>query len=184
MLNFDNGPPEDTHQHSVPLIRTPRGGRLELIVTSSDMVGCKTHFVGNRTQPCETPTCDFCAKGYPWRWHGYVAAITHNDHVAVIFEMTAQAGEVLKNYREHHNRLRGCHIRAFRINSRPNGRVVIQTKPYDLTKITLPPPPNVEACLCYIWGISYTEDITLGRGRHGPQVHVDPKPGGENGSRI
>ncbi len=123
-------------------------------VLCENMVGCKTHFVGNRTIPCEAPDCESCNSGIAWRWHGYVAIVIDATQEIAIFECTARSAAAFGDYYERYRTTRGCHFKAQRLTARPNGRVMIQCKPSDLAKVNLPNSPDVQRCLCHIWNIS------------------------------
>ena len=122
-------------------------------VLSDRLVGCPTHFVGNRTIPCERPNCDPCESGVPWRWHGYLAIVIDATREIVIFETTAKASAAFNDYYTRMGTTRGAHMKAQRANGKHNGRVLIQCKPADLAKVNLPDAPNVEKILCHIWNI-------------------------------
>lgn len=153
MPTFDNRPPADSSSAGLRLIRTPAGHAIAGHVLSDNLVGCKTHFVGNRTIPCESPTCEPCEAGVPWRWHGYLAVLLDHGNETVLFETTARAAETFAAYFQRYGTTRGAYFKAQRLNNRSNGRVLIQTKPADLEKITLPKAPAVEKLLCHIWNI-------------------------------
>lgn len=160
MPNFDTTPPSDLGRSGYRLIRTPANSPLYAHVLSEQLVGCKTHFVGNRTIPCEAPTCESCNSGVAWRWHAYLAIVIESTREIVIFETTARASAAFVEYHQRYGTTRGCHIKAQRLNNRTNGRVLIQARPSDLAKINLPPAPNVEKLLCHIWNIS-EQQVTI-----------------------
>ncbi len=172
MPNFSNRPPKPDGERALPLRRTPAAGRLVGVITSQDLVGCNTHFFGGHTVPCETPECEACQKGVPWRWHGYVSALQATTRLHFIFEFTAQAGDTFKEYFELHQTLRGCLFNAERMHHRPNGRVILQVKPGDLAQLNLPQQPDLEACMRIIWHCpkKRTAENTRKNGR--PQLHV------------
>lgn len=153
MPQFTNDPPEDSNRHSFRLIRTPAAGTLRAYVLSPDLIGCPTHFVGNRTVPCERPYCSPCNAGISWRWHGYLFVLTDPQNEQAIFEFTATSAEVFTRYRQQHGTLRACHFQSSRVNQKPNGRVLIQTKPADLNRIALPEPRDLIKLLSHIWNI-------------------------------
>lgn len=154
MPKWQNDPPTDHSQSGYRLVRTPAAHALLAHVLCEDLVGCPTHFVGNRTIPCEAPNCESCSAGISWRWHGYLAVLLDATQEIAIFECTARAAEAFKQYHQRYGTLRGCHFKAMRHNARQNGRVLIQAKPGDLAKITLPKPPDVRKLLCHIWNIA------------------------------
>lgn len=153
MPTFDNRPPADADHSGYRLIRTPPAHALLAHVISENLVGCNTHFVNNRTVPCEAPDCDPCQQGIGWRWHGYLLILIDATQEVAIFETTARASAAFSAHHERYSTLRGAHFKASRINNRQNGRVLIQVKPGDLQRIKLPPPQPVEKLLCHIWNI-------------------------------
>lgn len=116
--------------------------------------GKPVHVVNKIEIPCDGPPCDACHAGMPYRWHAYQSAFTTVEHLHCLFECTAQAAEVFTDYREAHGTLRGCLFQASRLHNKPNGRIIIQTKPADLTGVTLPKPPDIIKCLSILWGFS------------------------------
>lgn len=155
---WTNQPPTDKDAHAHRIIRTPATKPLIAIITCTDLLGCATHFVSNRTVPCEGQgECSHCEAGHSWRWHGYVSAVNVNTHEHFIFEMTAQAADTFRNYAQAHATLRGCMFQATRPSGRPNGRVVIACKPTDEQRYRIPQPLNVRRILCHIWNVQYTE---------------------------
>lgn len=154
MPTFSSTPPNDLGRSGFRLIRTPTAQPLIAVVLSDQITGCKTHFSGNRTIPCEAPNCDACNNGLPWRWHAYLLVKIDASQETVIFETTANASQAFTDYYERYKTLRGCHFKASRVNGRHNGRVIIHAKPADLSKLSLPPAIPIEPVLCHIWNIA------------------------------
>jgi len=150
---WQNQPPADKGRSGYRLLRTPTAHALTAYVLSDNLVGCNTHYVGNRTIPCETPNCDSCNNSVPWRWHGYLAILIQATQEVAIFECTARAAETFAAYFQRYSTTRGALFKAQRLNGRANGRVLIQAKPADLAKVNLPKCPPVEKLLCHIWNI-------------------------------
>lgn len=158
MPRWTDTPPTNGAPHANRIRRTPATKPLAAIVTSPDLTGCNTHFIANRTVPCEgEETCPHCAEGHSWRWHGYVAAIETGTLEHFIFECTAAAADSFRNYLTVHGNLRGCHFTASRPNGRANGRVVIACRRIDEQRNRLPAPLNVRKILCHIWSVQYTD---------------------------
>lgn len=153
MPQFDSTPPSDLGRSGYRLIRTPAAHPLIGHIISDNLVGCRTHFSNQRTTPCEAPNCDCCDNGIAWRWHGYVLLLLDATQEVVIFECTARSSESIAAYKQRYGTTRGAHMKASRVNARHNGRVLLQCKPADLQKITLPNAPSVEKLLCHIWNI-------------------------------
>ena len=154
MPQFDSTPPTDLGRSGFRLIRTPSATPIFGHIISDNLVGCRTHFVGQRTVPCESPNCDSCDTGIAWRWHGYVLLVIDATQEVVIFECTARSSQAIAAYYQRYSTTRGAHMKAMRSPAKPNGRVLIQCKPADLEKITLPKAPPVEKLLCHIWNLS------------------------------
>jgi len=153
MPTFNHQPPDDLGRSGYRLLRTPPAHAMIGYVLSDTLVGCNTHWVNNRTQPCEAPDCDPCNSGIPWRWHGYLICSLERTQEVIIFEMTARASRAFAAYHERHGTTRGAHFKSERLNGRHNGRLLIQVKPADLAKIHLPKAPPIEKLLCHIWNI-------------------------------
>lgn len=156
MLNFSSDLPDDPRGPALTLIRCPVMRPLVAIVTCGDLLGCRTHFYGGRTVPCDDESCEPCLNGVPWRWHTYVSIWLRNAKRHMLLENTARASEPLILYRKAHGSLRGCQIAAQRVNSRVNARVNIETKPADLEEIALPDGPDLQKILSIIWNIPLT----------------------------
>lgn len=166
MPDWTNSPPKDRSNLALRIVRTPPIAAITAIVTCPGLTGCSTHFVNNRTQPCDGQgKCEWCDAGHSWRWHGYVSCILTATIEHVLFEMTATASDTFTNYYALKQTLIGCHFQARRPNGRHNGRVVIACKPSDPQKVVLPPPVNVQKILSHIWGIPYAGLADTGRTR-------------------
>lgn len=153
MLNFSNTPPDDHRGQSLPIRRTPASKPLVAIVTSDDLTGTYTHYWKGHTTPCTGQDCEPCQNGMPYRWHAYLSAVDFQSGLHFLFETTAQAAEHFVEYRNAHGTLRGCCFQARRLNNRPNGRVLIQTKSTDLTQHAIPKQPDVHAALAILWSL-------------------------------
>lgn len=170
MPNWLNHPPEDDCCCPYRIRRTPCGGYLQGIVLSDDLLGCNTHFYRGRTMPCEAPNCSACIEGVAWRYHSYLACVQYDTNVAFVLELTAQASDSFLTYKKTHGTLRGCLFRAQRATPRPNGRVLIQTKPADLSSRALPDAPDLIKLLCHIWNIPSPEMKDVPHHRANPRV--------------
>lgn len=162
------------------LRRTPSSGTLTATVTCDRLIGCPTHWYGQRTVPCQAPNCEACEKGHPWRWHGYLTAINAKTNEHFLFEMTAQASEPFTEYFKRHNTLRGCLFQASRLGHHHNGRVLVRCKPADLAQIQLPDPPDLVACLCHVWNVPTPEASIDGKLKQVDRIQIEHKPAGNN----
>lgn len=176
---WESTPPSAADGHPLRIIRTPSSKPISAVVTTPDSVGCRTHFLNNRTVPCEGPDkCESCHDGHSWRWHGYVAALNTATLEHFIFEFTAAASETFKNYYNLKGDLRGCWFTAHRPSGRHNGRIVISAKPSDPQRTHLPEPPDIRRILCHIWGVQYTKTREGARLRYpSKEITVDPSNG-------
>jgi len=124
--------------------------------------GNPVHVVNKIEIECQGPPCPACQDGLPYRWHAYQSVLNQKDHLHCLFECTAQAAENFTDYRQAHGTIRGCEFQAQRLNNRPNGRIIIQTRPANLTGITLPKPPDLVNVLSILWGFS-SKEVQPGR---------------------
>lgn len=168
MPRWTTDPPATLTGPGFRLVRTPAASSLTACITSLDMIGCPTHYYQRRTIPCDDDLCPACSEGIGWRWHGWLACILNQTQEHVLFEFTATAADFFKPYREQHGTLRGCVFTASRNNTRANARVLIRCRPGDLTKIQLPPPPDIKQALAHIWGIPVDQ-----LGKHGRMKYTD-----------
>ena len=173
MPTYTDRPPAPDAERALPIRRTPANGQIVAAVTSLELLGTNTHFFGGHTVPCEAPDCEACGKGIPWRWHGYVAAIQAKTRMHFIFEFTAQAGEIFRDFFTLNRTLRGCVFSAERMHHRPNGRVILNCKPGDLAQLNLPEPPDLQACLAIIWHLPIAASTVSLDGNQKPIIHVD-----------
>lgn len=153
MPQFSHDVPDRPRGPALPIRRTPAKQPLDAIVTSSDLIGCYTHFYKGSTVPCEGDNCKAHQEGIPFRWHAYMTCVELRSNLHFLFEVTALAAVNFTAYRDIHNTIRGCQFRAERWNRRHNGRIIIQTKTASLGDRQLPPAPNLEKCLAVLWGL-------------------------------
>lgn len=151
MPTYTNQPPKPDKGPALPIRRTPAYKPLIAISTAEDILGTYTHYYQGRTTPCEAPNCPACNDGIPFRWHAYLTAIDTDTGLHFIFECTAQAAEAFTTYRSAHGTIRGCQFKATRMHAKPNARIIIQTKPADLTERNLPQAPDLCAALAILW---------------------------------
>ena len=165
MPNWTNRVPDDPRGQGLPLVRTPAGRSLRAIVTSTDLIGCETHFWGGHTIPCTAPECEACQAGIAYRWHAYLAAYNPHDQLHFIFECTAQAAKRFAEYRAEHNTLRGCDFEAYRWKHVRNGRVIIKCQPSAIQHAALPDPPDLTRVMAIIWRLPIPNVVTQGTRR-------------------
>lgn len=151
MPQWSNQIPVEPRGNALPIQRTPAHTKLVAVITSSDLMGTYTHYYKGRTAPCEKPDCEPCRNGMPFRWHAYFACEEVDNALHFIFEVTAAGAEPFIQYRDVHTTLRGCLFQASRWKSRPNGRILVRTKPADLTQRRLPKEPDLLKCLTILW---------------------------------
>jgi len=191
MPQFSNELPTSPQRFALPILRTPASKPLDAIITSPDMIVCPTHFVHNRTIPCEgVNDCPHCAEGHSFRFHAYVSCLVLEGLQHCIFEMTKRAAEQFKPYRDIYSTLRACHFIAWRPSKRFNARIVIKCKRHDELEKPIPDPPDIKRILCHLWNVQYKPDTdrldpdTGGRlhfpapangdGRYRPTIHTEP----------
>jgi len=155
--------PPTPDRHGYDLRRTPPDHPIRAIVTSETFFVCQTHYWGGRTVPCEAPDCDACRAMSPTRAHCYLSALEAKTHDHFLFECTTKAAYPFQDYLETYHTLRGCEFVACRPKRRRNAQVEIICRPFDITKIYLPKPPNIPAAMAVIWQL--------------PQSAIDTKPG-------
>jgi len=151
MPTFSSDLPTERRHMGFDLKRTPADKPLLAIVTAEAMTVTNTHYWGGRTVPCEMPDCEACNAAVPYRTHVYVSAFCPKTHSHFIFECTEHAARAFAEYIAANSTLRGCYFSAARPKGSKNGKVCITTRPADLTRVSLPSPPNLVMALSVIW---------------------------------
>lgn len=180
MPNWSNQVPDDPRGQGLPLVRTPAARTLTAIVTSTDLIGCDTHFWGGHTVPCTKPACEACQSGIAYRWHAYLSALNPNDDLHFIFEMTAQAAQRFAEYRLEHATLRCCQFEAYRWKQRRNGRVMLKLTRSAISPNALPRAPDLARVMSIIWRLPAPNVQTEGTKRGCAHVYADPTGNGDS----
>ena len=148
-----HAPPAEQLRAAYRIIRTPTQGQLDMLVLSEAIYGVDCHYYQGRTRPHTAPTCEPCDVGTPYRWQGYLAVMMTRLRDLALYEFTAAAAAPLVEYYETNRTLRGVNLKASRVNSRPNGRVILQVSRGDLGLYSAPPAPQVDEILARIWQV-------------------------------
>jgi len=180
MPTWSNAVPTDPRGQGLPLLRTPAGRTLTAVVTSTDLIGCNTHFWGGHTMPCEAPECEACQAGVAYRWHGYLAAFNPADQLHFIFEMTAQAAQTFINYRNEHKTIRCCQFQAYRWQQKRNGRVILKCEPSAIVPSALPRAPDLGKIMAIIWRLPIPNVTIDGIERGVSRVFADSEGNGRS----
>lgn len=158
MPDWTRRPPTTDAQAGIRLVRCPPTGKLVAIILSRDLIGTRTHYDGTRTKPCEGESCPLCSKGYPWRWHGYLALWLPLARERVLLELTASASERIADAVAAQGHLRGLDITITRPRQKPNSRVVVQVGSLRHSDADLPDEPDTPRILTYIWSYRVSPD--------------------------
>jgi len=97
------------------------------------------------------------------RWYGYVALWNPKTDAVQIAEITDGAADELDRYFARHNSLRGAVLTLARQGARPNGRIISQVDPPQLSEERLPAEPDVMRCLEKIWGVNENHESVARR---------------------
>jgi len=172
MLTFDETPPPDPRGNSLNLMRCPTMRPVQGIILSDGLIGTNTHYYKGRTIPCDSEGCPACGEGWPWRWHCWVPLFSPTTQVTVLFEMTARCAEILAAHKQTYTTLRGTLLKAQRLNSSPNSKVMLHLQPADLRDIKLPPCPDILGALSIIWNIERPSMSVAGLLKEIPHLNV------------
>jgi len=86
--------------------------------------------------------------------------------------MTARAVEPLVHYRKANTTLRGCGLKAQRVNLAPNARVMIQTYAADLQTYVIPKSPHLLKALAILWNLDFSALQIDGVNKDAPALSV------------
>jgi hypothetical protein len=153
---FVSRPPAQKVRQSFPIVRSSAKHKLKhsVLCLSDRLTCCPTHHAG-RTVPCTTPwgrQCPSCEKGHDPRWVAYFAA--WDGAKKILFELTANAAEILAAEAERLGSIRGYLINVDRMGNRPNGQLLVTWRHANLTADQIPECFNVEECLWRTWRIN------------------------------
>ncbi len=150
-IPWSTTPPPAPAQRPLTIVRVPAARPLSAIITVERAIYLETHFWHGRTVPCLGLECEACLEGAPKRPHAYVGIYTQGDRVQQLLELTAAGAEPLQQYFTTFTSLRGCWMVARRAKQTANSRIEMVCKPADLSKVHLPPEPDLLAALTIIW---------------------------------
>jgi len=175
MPSFTSEPPEDPRGVALRLVRTPTHASFKGLITCDNLIGTATHFWHGRTVPHEEEDCKACLDQLPWRWHAWISVWEKKTSEHLLFEMTAVPAKKVAFFRKNNNTLRGAEIEAWRPSKRPNGRVSVIIKPFDVGDLRLPAEPDVLRALAIIWNIALVDVDVAGLLRDMPRVKVNDR---------
>jgi len=173
MPNWSNRPPDGCLNQGLPLVRTPARGVLSGIVSSTDLVGCTTHYYKGRTQPCTAPNCEACNEQVPYRWHAYLTIFNPRTATHALLELTAQASQPAFDFFERHGTLRGAILETTRPSAKPNGRIIVRLRQATPDDPKPPKEPNIKKILAVIWNLPANAVNQSGTLEGAAHIHVD-----------
>lgn len=152
---FRTRPPAQKVRQSFPIVRSSKrhGFKHKILVLSDRLVCCPTHHAG-RTVPCTEAwgrQCPSCDKGWDPRWVAYFAA--WDGTKKILFELTANAAEIVAAEAERVGSLRGYLMHVSRIGDRANGQLLVTWERSNLTDEQIPTPFDVREQLYRTWRI-------------------------------
>lgn len=169
-VRWTNVPPEGTE--AKPDILSPKPGQtLDLVILSDSVLGVETHYLGERTRPCEgdEESCLGCRAHLQTRWKGYLVVWIGNGKPQAIAELTTEAYRRCPPLQNPKVSLRGHKLRLTRAAGKPNGRVRAELGEFMLGWENAPLPLDLECALYRIW-------FTTRRNKPAPGM-PDPGPG-------
>lgn len=174
-IDWTPKPPTDQPWAGTRLLRCPSAAPLAGLTMDCDLLGCRTHYAGGRTQPCQGASCPMCLDGHSWRWHGYLPLYNPTTGRQIILEIPALAAEDYHHQIEQYNTRAGLKLTVRRQNKRPNSRVILTLEPYPANGHVLPVPVDVRRYLEHMWGLDAEHPPARQRGTRRPNIrHTIP----------
>jgi hypothetical protein len=161
-VEWSDSPDTLRRTDSVAILRAGTGATPALIVLSERVLGVELHWWQGRSTPHIKGKCPACEAKRPAVWKGYIAVYNPKTHVVNILEITPCCIDPLSVYRQAFGTLRGGLLTLSRSNTKKNGRLTATIMPSNFPLSGLPPCPDVQAALVFMWaarrhseGISY-----------------------------
>lgn len=150
---WEVAPPDRSRLQHLPLLRLGPQAALRAAITSPDVLGVLTHFMGGRTLACIQGDCPGCESKLPQRWEGYLGVVTTKPSRHIILGITPGAALGIGDSAPDPHNLRGLLLVAERIGKRANARLRARVEEVELGQLRLPDPPDLKAHLLHIWGL-------------------------------
>lgn len=157
MINWANSPPDDSGLPHLALKRVPARGAIKGVITTTEILGVWTHFLGRRTLPCTTVDCPGCKAKLTKRYEAYVSLWTNSPSAHIIVALTPRAARELTDSAENPKDMRGLMIIIQRLGQRANGMLTARVESADGYTKALPPIPELRAHMLKIWGLDQSQ---------------------------
>lgn len=165
-IHWSSRPSRGEGEGNYRLVRVQRAGVVRGIILSRNLEGTGVHYWKGKSMPCAGSACEPCREGFKPRWYGYVAIWNPRTDQIAIAEVTDSASDDFDRFIARHNTLRGGRLTLSRQGQRPNGRILAQIEPGDLSDERLPDCPNVQQMLMKIWGVNQNHAVSANK-NHG-----------------
>jgi len=164
-MNGSNGPkgglplagalPSPAGSPRYHILRAKPGAPVRVLCCNPTLYGAKVHFVEGRSQPCVADAlghCDHCLEQRP-RWYGFMGGLVPEAGRLALAEVTFEAADKCPLLHQEGVNLRGLLLKVERIGSSKRGRCYVTFEEVRV-KVKLPPPINIPAALCAVWGVT------------------------------
>ena len=154
------------HRGTLPdTIKVHPGKGLTAIVLSQRVLGVFTHWVGQRSLPCNSRDGEHCLVDHKtsgrYRWQGWVAVLPISGQVPGFVSITENVAK--KNpYLRTAKTLRGATIHLWRSGENKESQMLCKLSAESEPRSDLPIPPSTVEFLCRLWNIPYMGKLPEG----------------------
>lgn len=162
-IEWEDSPSAEQRVRRWTIVRAPEKGKASFLCLSGKLVGCRTHFFGNRTVPCLGRLCAACEAGKEWEWHGYLACVRGGTKAREIVEIRGAVGGQIHDEYCKRRSLRGMMFSLRRNEQRSNGRVVVDFTGWADDMKQYEEVEGLRKILCTMWRVDerYAPDLLM-----------------------
>ncbi len=154
------------HRGTLPdTLKVHPGKGLTAIILSQRVLGVYTHWVGQRSLPCNSRDGEHCLVDHRtagrYRWQGWCAVLpvagTAPGFVSLT-EAVVKANPYLRTAKT----LRGATLHLWRSGENKESKMLCRVSAGDTVRNDLPIPPSTVEFLCRLWNIQYMGKLPEG----------------------
>lgn len=123
---FVDPPPPSNSLPYLKVIRVPKGGKIQVVILSSDVVGCRVHRVENKPFLCPGEGCPILGCPDSGRWQGYIEVVAPPEPKRLMLELTLETYHRIRCISvENSLQMRGLHLLLERTGPQRNASIIV-----------------------------------------------------------
>ncbi len=154
------------HRGTLPdTLKVHPGKGLTSTILSQRVLGVYTHWVGQRSLPCNSRDGEHCLVDHRtagrYRWQGWVAVLPIAGHAPGFVSLT-EAVVKANPYLRTAKTLRGATLHLWRSGENKESKMLCRVAAGGEPRADLPIPPSTVEFLCRLWNIQYMGKLPEG----------------------